>query len=247
LDWNPTADNTIYSLDMGGKTIYAGGSFSTIGGETRNCIAALDATTGNALTWNPNADSIVRSLLVSGPTVYAGGLFKRIGGQSRNFIAALDTTTGIASGWNPDANSFVYSLAVSGTTVFVGGNFTNIGQGVGHPFFARFDGLSNSTVTRPIPPSSGLIKSGLQIINLSGSGFRAGAAVKFAYTLPKAGNVFLRLYSINGRLQSELINKEQAAGSYSITMQRGLLATGAYLVSFRAGGCHQEKMMYLMK
>ena len=36
--------------------VYAGGAFTNIGGQTRNFIAALDASTGNATNWDPNAN-----------------------------------------------------------------------------------------------------------------------------------------------------------------------------------------------
>jgi hypothetical protein len=134
---------------------------------------------------------------------------------------------------------------VSGTTVYVGGEFTRIGQGVGHPYFARFDSVAGpSPVTRPITSRSGLNNIGLQII---GSNSRSDAFVKFAYALPKSAHVSLRLYSLNGQLQSELVNKHQDAGNYSLNMLRGSLAAGAYLVAFKAGEYHQEKMVSLMK
>ena len=40
---------------MSGSTVYAGGGFTSIGGQARNSIAALDATTGAATAWDPNA------------------------------------------------------------------------------------------------------------------------------------------------------------------------------------------------
>jgi trimeric autotransporter adhesin len=256
LAWNPNANGCcgVKSLVVSGTTIYAGGEFGIIGGQSRGNIAALDATTGNALAWAPNASvskfsPSVYSLAVSGTTVYAGGWFDRIGGQSRNDIAALDAITGNALAWAPNTGTFdfvsgVYSLAVSGKTLYVGGNFTHIGQGVGHAYFAQFDSQNSAPEVQPITPSSGLNHSGLQII---GSNFHAGAFVKFVYSLPKAEHVSLRLYSLNGQLQSELINKHQPAGNYSLNLQRGNLATGAYLVSFRAGDYHQEKIISLMR
>src|SRR5204863_1140366 len=93
--WNPNANTTVYALAVSGSTIYAGGDFTSIGGQSRNKIAALDATTGSATSWNPNATggafgSSVFALAVNGSTVYAGGFFNNIGGQARKGIAALD-------------------------------------------------------------------------------------------------------------------------------------------------------------
>ena len=103
--WNPNANGTVYALAVSGSTVYAGGDFTSIGGQARNRIAALDATTGLATAWNPNANSYrVDALAVSGSTVYAGGYFTSIGGQARNRIAALDAATGLATAWNPNAN-----------------------------------------------------------------------------------------------------------------------------------------------
>jgi predicted small secreted protein len=252
LVWNPNANWFVNSLIVNGATIYAGGVFLSIGGQSRNNIAALDATTGNALAWNPDANGgpyginsrAVNSLAVSGTTVYAGGQFTSIGGQGRNNIVALDATTGNALPWNPNANNSVHSLAVNGTTVYVGGYFTNIGQGIGHSYFAQFDSSYNAPVIQPISTSPHLNNAMLKIANLSGS---KGAFVKFAYALPKAEHVSLRVYNINGQLLSELVNNQQDAGNYRLTMQKGNLAAGLYMVVFKAGDFHQEKMISLMK
>ena len=127
--------------------MYAGGWFHTIGGQTRNLIAALDVETGLAITWNPNANNIIRALAVSGMTVYAGGNLTSIGGKTRRGIAALDAPTGLAIAWNPNANGgSVYALVVSGKTVYAGGSFTTIG-GQLRGGFAQFD-----EPPTPMPP-----------------------------------------------------------------------------------------------
>ena len=110
----------------GGVTVYAGGEFTSIGGETRNAIAALDASTGLASAGDPDDDNPVSALAATGDTVYVAGDFTKIGGQARNYVAALDAGTGQATGWNPDADKWVYALDLSGDTVYVGGWFSNI-------------------------------------------------------------------------------------------------------------------------
>jgi hypothetical protein len=73
---------------------FCGGTFSIIGGQTRNNIARLDATTGAADSFNPNASSTVLSIAVQADgKILAGGSFTNIGGQTRNLFARLSNDT----------------------------------------------------------------------------------------------------------------------------------------------------------
>ena len=128
--WAPNPDQSVAALVVSGTTVYVSGSFSSIGGEARNHLAALDATTGLATSWNPDREGGyggVGVLAVNGSTVYVNGDFTSIGGQARNYVAALDATTGLATGWDPDPDNYVATLVVSATTVYAGGGFTSIG------------------------------------------------------------------------------------------------------------------------
>ena len=128
--WAPsvgTTGSSVVGLAACGTNVYIAGAFSTAGGESRNKLAALDATTGLATSWNPNPDSSPAVLLCNDSVVYAGGGFATIGGQSRIGLAALDATTGLATSWNPNPDYDVESLLLSGTTLYVGGYFTNMG------------------------------------------------------------------------------------------------------------------------
>jgi len=86
------------AVAISGNTIYVGGDFSDIGGQPRNYIAALDATTSRALDWNMNAGFIygaspfVSTIALSGPTVYIGGAL-RLRDKSLDYIAALNAET----------------------------------------------------------------------------------------------------------------------------------------------------------
>jgi len=119
---------SVRALALSGSTLYVGGEFSSIGGQPRESIAALDATTGRVSAWNPGGSGGgVYALAVSGQAVYAGGYFDAIGGQPRYHLAALDATTGLATGWNPDPDGTVLALAVSRSTVYAGGDFSDVG------------------------------------------------------------------------------------------------------------------------
>ncbi len=139
--WNPGVagvDQRVLALAVAGNVVYAGGGFTDVGGQTRNSIAAIDATTGRPTAWNPGANGIVTTIAVAGNVVYAGGDFTTVGGQTRNHIAAIDVATGQPTAWNPDADEWVITLAASGTVVYAGGIFNTIG-GQRRPYLAAID------------------------------------------------------------------------------------------------------------
>ena len=145
--FDPNANSFIdaIAVQADGK-ILAGGEFhgpNSIGGQTRNYIARLDATTGLADSFDANADNPVESIAVQADgKVLAGGEFSNIGGQPRHFIARLDATTGLADSFDPDASNTVLSIGVQADgKILAGGEFSNIGGQVRN-VFAR---LSNDT------------------------------------------------------------------------------------------------------
>jgi hypothetical protein len=130
LDWNPATNGTVQALAAVGTTVYAGGSFASIGGAPRNGLAALDGATGDATLWNPNPDAAVAALAVDGGTIYAGGSFSTIGGAPRAHLAAVDLATGAATAWSPALDDSVGAVAVAGGTVYVAGGFTVVGGAI---------------------------------------------------------------------------------------------------------------------
>ena len=141
-------------MQAGGK-ILVGGRFTNIGGQTRNRIARLDATSGLADSFDPNANNDVRSIAVQADgKILAGGFFNganSIGGQTRNRIARLDATTGLADSFNPNANMLgVYAIAVQADgKILAGGDFNGANSIGGQPRnnIARLDattGLADS-------------------------------------------------------------------------------------------------------
>lgn len=140
--WNPGANGVVRALAYDGS-VFVGGDFSTLGGQPRAYLGAVDAGAGGANSWNPGANGTVYALLVNGLTIYAGGNFSMIGGQTRSCIAALGTISGAPISWNPNANNAVATLALRGNTLYAGGYFTELG-GQPRSYIAGIDVTSGS-------------------------------------------------------------------------------------------------------
>jgi len=133
--WDPSAQgepgNTfVGALALNGATVYAGGRYTTIGGQARRDLAALDATTGSATAWNPNAVECcgggIEAIAVAGSSVYVGGYMSSIGGTPCQYGGAVDATTGVATAWIMKTNGDIRTLAVSGSAIYVGGSFSSV-------------------------------------------------------------------------------------------------------------------------
>ena len=129
----PEGPTGVEALLVEGGTLYAGGSFTTVGGQPRRGLAAFDLATGALTAWDPQADyqtpgdstgpgTEVDALVAAGDTVYVGGIFNRIGAAARASLAAVDARTGQALPWVADVEGFVVSnLALVGDRLYVGG------------------------------------------------------------------------------------------------------------------------------
>ena len=85
LAWDPGADGTVYALAAApaGDVVYAGGSFTHVGGSAEQKLAGIDATTGAVTSFHVSANNRVRSLATAGDLLYVGGEFTKLGGQAR--------------------------------------------------------------------------------------------------------------------------------------------------------------------
>jgi uncharacterized delta-60 repeat protein len=118
--FNPNANGTVRTivLQADGK-ILVGGNFhgtNSIGGQTRNYIARLDATTGQADSFDPNANEFVDAIAVQADgKILVGGYFNgtnAIGGQARDYMVRLDPSTGVPDSFDPHSNTPVYAIVL---------------------------------------------------------------------------------------------------------------------------------------
>ena len=95
--WNPDVGGTgnwyVTALALHGGILYVGGYFSSVGGESRNNLAAIDTATGLPTPWNPGVDGSVYAIAAGSGKVFVGGGFTTIGGQARSNFAILDPAT----------------------------------------------------------------------------------------------------------------------------------------------------------
>ncbi|HTR97161.1 MAG TPA: hypothetical protein VMH61_04615 [Candidatus Acidoferrales bacterium] len=123
----PAPDGPVHALATDGNTLYAGGSFDSVGSQGRAHLAAFDLATNEPTSWNPQADDEVLALAASGGLVYAGGLFTHAGGAARGYLAAFDGLSGAVAPFDPEPNNSVLAVAAEGPMLFAGGDFTQIG------------------------------------------------------------------------------------------------------------------------
>jgi hypothetical protein len=93
--WNPEVTDrpglgSVKAIALSSNAIYAGGSFTNIGGQPRRYLAALDPNCpGNATSWQPLLDASVDTLAVARGSVVAGGAFQRVAGLYRPNLAVF--------------------------------------------------------------------------------------------------------------------------------------------------------------
>ena len=67
------------------------------------------------------------------------------------------------------------------------------------------------------------------------------------YTLPRLSKVELSIYHITGEKIKTLVNKQQAAGEYTIRFDANNLASGIYFYTLKAGDFKESKRMAIIK
>lgn len=120
--WQPEADLRVNTMVVSGTTVYVGGNFTTIGGQPRPYLAAVDRTTGAVAAWGPDPNGQIHGLAVAGDIVYAVGEFNAIGGGEHEQFAALDAQSGLSVANYPQGRGpALYALTATTTTVYIGG------------------------------------------------------------------------------------------------------------------------------
>ena len=138
-----------------GTTLYIGGQFDTVDGQTVSNFAAIDTGTGNLVPgFSVSANQAVDVLLAGPNLLYMGGAFTKVNGEDRGHLAAIGYDGTLSETWTPstaagncpapyyNANTcsnggdgVVRSLALSpdGSFVYVGGEYYYVTPPGGSP------------------------------------------------------------------------------------------------------------------
>lgn len=97
--FRPTFNGSVTSVEAtpDGTKLFAGGSFNTVGGVTRQKVASLNLTTGapiSTFAFTQNTNNQVTALATTNSTLYVGGRFTRVNGVVKGALAAVNTASG---------------------------------------------------------------------------------------------------------------------------------------------------------
>ncbi len=138
LTWNPDIifpfippdfqTGRVTGVEVYNDNIYIGGYFTSVNGETRSNLAALDME-GNLLAWNPTTDIPVERLSKKDNRLYIAGPFTEVNGQERISFASFDLDTGNLMPWNPmvdDPGNSNANAFPDGNHVYISGIFFTV-------------------------------------------------------------------------------------------------------------------------
>lgn len=122
---SPGTGSATYAFAQVGDTMYAGGSFSKIGGLNRQNIAAFSATNGTMSSFAPNVNGAVWAIVpLPNGQLAIGGEFTTVNGVARQGMAVVNPTTGaVNTAFNANLNGAVYDAKMVNGQLVLGGSF----------------------------------------------------------------------------------------------------------------------------
>ena len=115
-----------YVMAAAGGRVWVGGAFTSVGGQARSGLAALNATTGalDALDLSPDGPV---TMAVDGTVLYLNGAFQTLAGQARRGLARVDAQTGVLDAWTPPFLLGLGGIAANGGVVIAHATASPVG------------------------------------------------------------------------------------------------------------------------
>lgn len=144
----PKPNYAVKSLVVYNGTLYVGGNFTTILGQTRQHAASINITTGTLTNWNPQPDGFVSKMIASKGNIYMLGNFFNVNGQQRTNVASVNAVTAAVNvlSITQNSSSGIGGMTLRGDTIYIGGNFLKV-NGVARTELAAVDVNTNITTS----------------------------------------------------------------------------------------------------
>ena len=228
--FNPNLNGTVRVITTSpdGSILYVGGDFTSVGGVTRNRIAAFTTATGALRSWAPSANSRVSGIAATSSTVYAAGSFSNIAGQARQRVAALDATTATnRAGFTTATDNVVYQIALAkdNSKLYLAGAFFSVNGDTSYHAVGAVDATTGANTPFPaksvIPPYSASCIVELPTVRTDADTVYFGAE-------GSGGGCFDGTFAANVNDGSLKWQSECLGATQSVEVVDGLLYTGSH-------------------
>ncbi len=129
-NFDPEPDGSVSAIAVQADgSVYLGGSFSTVAGQTRTNLVRLLSDGTLDTNYVRGADGTVNALAIQtdGKLLVAGS-FATLGGSARPNLGRLNADSSVDTAFNPKPNDTVYCLAQQADgKLLIAGNFTQLG------------------------------------------------------------------------------------------------------------------------
>nr|MBK9653876.1 hypothetical protein [Bacteroidota bacterium] len=125
--FKPNPNSTVYALALTGSKLYAGGSFTSIGGQARLRLVQLNKTSGVVQTWDPGCDGTIYSLTLNDTLIYATGQFNTVNAVTVLNYAAINVANSKVYR-SVGTNGIVRTSIQDANNLYLGGAFSLIGK-----------------------------------------------------------------------------------------------------------------------
>lgn len=125
-----------------GDSLYLGGVFSSVDGQTRKNIAEVDASSGAVSAWHPSMSARVRALEVADGTLYAGGQLRQGESRAAAAIGRLRHQHRRVDRLEPVRGPAVYDLLAAPGRIYAAGAFDSVNGDIRAESLAALDPIT---------------------------------------------------------------------------------------------------------